>query len=199
MTRDLYIDRTAEALGVSVESVRREASGRGAVRTRPAHEAAPEQEYDVDLHRRLPERDLLRVMLHAPEWRSRIREALPDVDILPKPEGDLLMLVADADESMPLTDLMLQVAGAGRLALAELIEQGLGEQNVDAIVVGALGLIESRRLADKKRAVSRQITVAAEDEKVKLLEEKVALNRESRKLNTREWNVLRRGGDSGAG
>jgi hypothetical protein len=31
------------------------------------------------------------------------------------------------------------------------------------------------------------------------LEEKVALNRESRKHNTREWNVIRRGGKSGAG
>ena len=110
-----------------------------------------------------------------------------------------MALVAAVDETKPLADLMVQVDGSARVVLAALIQQGLGEQNIDAIVVGALGLLESRFLETKKRAVSRRITVAAEDEKVKLLEEKVALNRESRKLKTREWNVLRRGGNSGAG
>jgi hypothetical protein len=124
---------------------------------------------------------------------------LPGTGELHQPEGDLISLVAGADEKVTPSDLLLQVEGPGRVVLAELIEMGLGEENVDAIVIGALGLIESRRLEQKKRAVSRRITVAPEDEKVKLLEEKVALNRESRKLNTREWNVLRRGGNRGAG
>jgi hypothetical protein len=43
------------------------------------------------------------------------------------------------------------------------------------------------------------MAVADEAQKIKLLEKKAALNRESRKLNTPEWNVIRRGGKHGAG
>lgn len=200
VTRDLYVSRTAESLGVSVESVRRETSGRMSSGSR-SRVRPPEQDSDgaVEDPRSIPERELLRVMLHAPEWRPRVIESLSDVVNLHQPEGDLMALVAAVDDMTPLADLMVQVDGSARMLLAELIQQGLGEQNVDAIVAGALNLLASRSLAVRKRAVSRRITVAAEDEKVKLLEEKVALNRESRKLNTCEWNVFRRGGNSGAG
>jgi len=201
VTQDLYIDRTADALGVSVESVRREASGRRSMsaRKQPRGPEAESQFSERESSKRIPECDLLRVMLHAPEWRARIGESISDFGELHQPEGDLMVLVMAAEEATPLTDLLVQVDGAARIVLANVIEVGLGEQNVDAIVAGALSLLESRRLEAKKRAVSRRITVAAEDEKVKLLEEKVALNRESRKHNTREWNVIRRGGKSGEG
>jgi hypothetical protein len=118
---------------------------------------------------------------------------------LHQPEGELIELALAVEETTPLTDLLIRVDGDARIALAELIEVGLGEQNIDAIVAGAIGLIESRRLEEKKRAVSRRITVASEEEKIRLLEEKLALNRESKKHGTREWNVIRRGGKSGAG
>jgi len=200
VTRDLYVSRTAESLGVSVESVRREAAGRTTTRSRsPSRRPDLASAGAANGSRSIPERDLLRVMLHAPKWRSRVIELLPAAVGLHQPEGDLMALVAAVDETTPLADLMVQVDGSARMVLAELIQQGLGEQNVDAIVVGALGLLESHHLEVKKRDVSRRITVASEDEKIKLLEEKIALNRESRKLNTREWNVLRRGGNSGAG
>jgi DNA primase len=200
VTKDLYVSRSAEALGVSVESVMREAVGRRSSGSR-SQVTAPEQlsEGAAESSRSIPERELLRVMLHSPEWRSRVIESLPAEVKLHQPEGDLMTLVSGFDETVPLADVMLQVDGVARKLLADLIEQGLGEQNIDAIVVGALGLLESRHLESKKRAVSRRITVAGEEEKVKLLEEKVALNRESRKLKTHEWNVIRRGGNSGAG
>jgi DNA primase len=201
VTQDLYIDRTAEALGVSVESVRRESSGRRSTGAR-GYGTGPRQQaesYRDESSRRIPERDLLRVLLHAPEWRKRVAELLEATDELHQPEGDLIALVLAAEDTTPVTDLLIQVDGVARMVLADLIELGLGEQNIDAIVAGALSLIESRRLEAKKRAVSRRITVAAEDEKIRLLEEKVELNRESRKHKAREWNVIRRGGKSGAG
>jgi uncharacterized protein YjcR len=54
-------------------------------------------------------------------------------------------------------------------------------------------------LNEKKRTVTRKIAVASEEEKVELLREKAALNVESRKLRTHDWNVIRRGGKTGAG
>jgi len=203
VTRDLYVSRTAEALGVSAESVRREAeTGRrgtsGPVSAVSRASAAP-----ADLTspgcRAIPERELLRVMLHAPEWRRRIGELLPEPDSLHQPEGELIQLVAGAEPDTKAHEFLSFTDGNKRMLVAGLIDQGLGERNVDAIVEGALNRLESRPLRERKRAVSREIAVAAEDEKIRLLEEQTALSRESRKLNTHEWNVIRRGGDTGAG
>ena len=200
VTRDLYVSRTAESLGVSVESVRREASHHTSSGPRSAVRSPVEESEEAPGgFRSIPERELLRVMLHAPQWRSRVIEALPDTEHLHQPESDLIALVGAVEDTQPVADLMVRVDGPARILLAELIRQGLGEQNVDAIVVGALGQIESRLLDIKKRDVTRRITGAAEEEKIKLLQEKVVLNRESRKLNTRHWNMLHRGGKSGAG
>jgi DNA primase len=203
VTRDLYVSRTAEALGVSGESVRREAetgrrgtSGSGSARSRasaaPTDSAAPSG-------RAIPERELLRVMLHAPEWRRRIGDLLSEPGSLHQPEGELIQLVAGAEPDAKAHEFLSLTDGKQRTLVAGLIDQGLGEKNVDAIVEGALNRLENRPLRERKRAVSREIAVAAEDEKVRLLEEKTALSRKSRKLNTPEWNVIRRGGDTGAG
>jgi DNA primase len=198
VTRDLYVNRAAEALGISSETVKREASSKAYSGAQARATGTAQSDVGTESHGGNPERELLRVVLHSPEWRSRVVESLPDQAALRQPEGGLIELVAAFDKTKPITDMLLQVEGHSRAVLAELIQKGLGERNVDAIVAGALSLIESRRLAAQKRAVSRRITVAPEEEKVKLLEEKVALTQQSRKLNTREWNVIRRGGKSGA-
>ncbi|UCG86138.1 MAG: DNA primase [Gemmatimonadota bacterium] len=205
VTRDLYVGRTAEALGVSRESVEREAAPRGGMRVAAARADARESSYDRERPGRRrsgggsPERELLRVMLHEPEWRSRIRESLPsDVQFL-EPEGRLLGMLAAAPAEVSAAEILEGVDGAARTVLSDLIGQGLGEGNVDAIVEGALRRLEHRLLNEKKRAVARKIAVASEEEKVKLLREKAALNVESRKLRTHDWNVIRRGGRTGAG
>ncbi len=200
VTRDLYLSRTAEVLGVSRESVGREVeSGAGRIdltRSRVSRDSDRLPGYR-DL-RASPERELLRVMLHAPEWRVRIEEALPTVS-LREPEGELLAMVAATDADTQGSDLLNGVDGEARVLFAELIEQGLGETNVDAIVGGALNRLRSRKIAAKKRAVEREMTVVPEEEKVALLRKKVALNRESRELGTSEWNVIRRGGKGSEG
>jgi len=202
VTRDLYVSRTAEALGVSRESVQREVESgppRATAGPRQARGTFEPLSQERPQHgRSLPERELLRVMLHAPEWRVRVVELIADRAGLRQPEADLIDLVA-ADYERTANEMLELVDGERRVLLAELIAQGLGEKNVDAIVEGALNRLESRTLGEKKRAVLRDMAVASEAEKVKLLEKKAALNRESRKLNTPEWNVIRRGGKPRAG
>ncbi len=203
VTRDLYVGRTAESLGISRESVEREA--------RPL-ENAYRSEQSGPIVDRVPleaprtrgkggssERDLLRVMLHAPEWCSRIKELLPKEVRLREPEGRLLGVVADLQqEEDGVAGVLDVVDGEARTVVVELLDQGLGEENIDAIVDGALRRLENRTLDERKRAVTRQIAVASEDEKIKLLKEKAALNVESRKLKTHDWKVIRRGGKTGA-
>jgi DNA primase len=202
VTRDLYVSRTAEALGVSGESVRREAEtgrrGSGPV-SATSRASAARADSTPSSARAIPERELLRVMLHAPEWRQRIGDLVPETGSLHQPEGELIQLVAGAEPDTRAHEFLSFTEGNKRMLVAGLIDQGLGEGNVDAIVEGALNRLENRPLRERKRAVSREIAVAAEDEKIRLLEEKTALSRESRKLNTSEWNVIRRGGDTGAG
>ena len=205
VTRDLYVSRTAEALAVSRESVQREVDLRPHKSAdsfpggRATAESGAKREVAQYHPRTLPERDLLRVMLHAPEWRGRVVEIAAAVGLgMRELEANLIQLVGTETERSPHEFLDL-VDGEGRVVLGDLVEQGLGEENVDAIVEGAFNRLESRALAEKKRAVSRKMAVATEEEKVELLEKKAALNREARKLNTPEWNVIRRGGKTGAG
>ena len=205
VTHDLYVGRTAEALGISRESVEREATLRNATRLR-ADRAGPRQP-GIDAMSSegsrsaggSPERELLRVMLHAPQWRRRIEESLPRGVRFQEPEGRLLGVLSAAQAEVTAAEILEAVDGAARTVLAELVGQGLGEGNVDAIVEGALRSLENRMLNEKKRAVARKIAVASEEEKVKLLQEKAALNVESRKLRIHDWNVIRRGGKTGAG
>jgi DNA primase len=206
VTRDLYVSRAAEALGVSRESVERESRERKRPRTLGSNADQAVRTDDDDaaaVHRRVhlasPERELVRVMLHSPGWRGRIRESLPESVQLVEPEGELIKIIAGVQEQTGAGEILESVEGMARAVVAELLRQGLGEENVDAIVEGALRRLENRALNEQKRAVTRKIAVATEEEKVKLLQEKVALNVESRKLETPDWNVIRRGGKTGAG
>jgi DNA primase len=205
VTRDLYVGRTAEALGISRESVEREAVPRGGTLLSGPRADGREPPYtQVGPNKRpftgaSPERELLRVMLHVPQWRSRIAESLPREVRLREPEGRLVGVLSAAQTEIGAAEMLEAVDGEERTVLAELIAQGLGEENVDAIVEGALCSLEQRMLNEKKRTVTRKIAVASEEEKVELLREKAALNVESRKLRTHDWNVIRRGGKTGAG
>ena len=205
VTRDLYVSQAAEALGVSRESVARESQERKRPRMTIPHADETDTtggEHAVDQRRRVshasPERELLRVMLHSPGWRSRIRESLPDSVRLVEPEGELIKMIAEVQEEAGAGEILESVDGIARAVVTELLRQGLGEGNVDAIVEGALRRLENRSLNEQKRAVTRKIAVATEEEKVRLLQEKAALNVESRKLDTQDWNVIRRGGKTGA-
>ncbi|UCD23387.1 MAG: DNA primase [Gemmatimonadota bacterium] len=201
VTRDLYVSRAAEALGVSRESVERETreQKRSPAIKSSADEVVGRADSRLRQSHSSPERELLRVMLHSPGWRSRIRESLPESVRLVEPEGELIKIIAEVQEKTGAGEILESVDGIARAVVAELLRQGLGEENVDAIVEGALRRLENRSLNAKKRAVARKIAVATEEEKIELLREKAALNVESRKLETPDWNVIRRGGKTGAG
>jgi DNA primase len=202
VTRDLYVTRTAEALGVSRESVLHEARPRRPADRVDYRESSPALDGESQgMRRQRPsaERELLRVILHAPEWRARVKESLPAVEYIHEPERELIGLLAEAGPEAGSGEFVDLVDGEARTVLLELLQQGLGEENVDAIVEGAIRRLENRSLAQKKRAVARQIAVASEEEKIELLKQKAALNIESRKLRTPDWNVIRRGGGTGAG
>ncbi len=196
VTRDLYIGRTAEALGVSHQSVLREAqAGWGWSRSRDAgrEPAAPAPRSEMRSGGG-PERDLLRVMLREPEWRSRVSEQLEDMAVRGDLQRQLLDLLAGAGPKASASELLDQVDGEARTLLSELLAEEWGELDVDAIVEGALRKIESRPVEERLQAIDRQITVASEADKMELTREKESLSRQIAELNPARWKVILKSG-----
>ena len=86
VTRDLYVTRAAEMLGITAASVRAE------IGSPPAHRTQGEPRQRGGVLRRgraggmSAERNLTRVMVHEPGWRSRIAEQVPDPSVLGDPD-----------------------------------------------------------------------------------------------------------------
>ena len=193
VTRDLYVNRAAEALGISRESVQQELeSGRWSA-PRPQHAAGPGVDDAPQPRRRSvrrPERDLLRIMLHEPGWRERIVERLVELESEDTPERRLLEHVGGLDAKVMGGEVLNHVAPEERGLVTELLVQQWGDLNVDAMVDGALRKIESRAIVVQLRAIDRQITVASEEEKVELTQQKESLSRRIASLDPGHWNVI---------
>jgi DNA primase len=201
VTRDLYTGRVAEALGITRESVVREIEQ--GIRMRPA--AAPYVAGGADAPERVnhagpgggrPERDLVRVLVHVPEWRSRIAEQLPAREYVKEPEATLLDALAGVAAEGAVALLLQQLEAEPRTLLAALLEEPWGAVDVDAVVAAALTRLESRPLERELRELDRRIPLAAEADKPELLKRKDALSRQLSKMNPARWNVIRRGRSS---
>ena len=192
VTRDLYIARAADALGVTTQSIAQEVVGRG-YNPRPKRRVAP-LEPSGDLHRRGPERELLRVLVHEPAWRSRIAERLAHFEERSGTLSELVNFVAGSSPEASGGDLLPQVEGEARALLATLLAEPWGPIDSAAIVEGALGKMESRQLLRRVEAIDRKIPVASEDEKVVLTKEKGVLSRQIAKLDPSRWGIIQRHG-----
>ncbi len=195
VTRDLYVGRCVEALGVSRESLHQEIEGgrwrapAPATPTRPAGGQSPRARWKPR-----PEQDLLRIMLRSPAWRPRIAELLEKLDKGTGVEWDLLHMVAGAGEGVSDGELLEATDDAeGRALLARLLDEPSGALAEDATVDAALGKIESRALEDRLHAIDRRIVVASDEEKATLAREKETLSKRIRLLNPSRWNVIKKG------
>ena len=195
VTRDLYVSRVSEALGVSRESVAREMADRPRREMRPPS-APPEPPVDDGVPRRPrrpgPERDLLRVMVHETDMRERIDELVTDRSILREPDATLFAVLAEAPPEEPLGALLETLAGDAHTVLAELLEAQWGELDVNALVTGAVNRLDARRLERELKELERKIPLATEDEKPALAKRVDTLSREIARLNPGRWNVIRR-------
>ncbi|MBE0592083.1 MAG: hypothetical protein IH616_06755, partial [Gemmatimonadales bacterium] len=199
VTRDLYVARCGEALGVSRESLLQEVDGG---RWHPPSGSVSPPRERPDPERRAPrgrpgatqpEHDLLRIMLRAPRWRPLIHGQLENV-----PKGDtaawrLLEVVAQADPKVGVGELMETVDSEERVLLARLADEPSGDLQEDATVEAALRRIEARVLEARLREIDRSIVLADEDGKLALAREKEDIGKRMRLLNPSRWNVLTKG------
>ncbi len=193
VTRDLYVGRAAEALGVSRGSIEGELGG---ARRAPAPrvEAAPAAA--GPRHPATgPLADLLRVMVHEPEWRARIAEQVTDRAALPEPARTLMEALAGAGDAAA-AELLPRLEGPARALLEDLLGEPWGPLQLDALVEGAMNRLDSRRLEAELEQIERALPFAGETEKTDLMRQADTLSRQIRRLNPARWNVIRTGRSS---
>jgi DNA primase len=187
VTRDLYVGRVAEALGVSRGVIEGELGAAPAPRRAPAPPAAGAAGQLSGAVR-----DLLRVMVHEPEWRSRIAEQWADRSDLGE-AGRAVFEALAREPAAPAAEVASRLSGEAQALLAGLLAEPWGPPDVDALVDGALRRLDSRRLEAELERIERALPFAPEAEKPDLMRRADSLSKQIRTLNPARWNVMRTG------
>lgn len=192
--RDLYVSRVAQALGVAPSSIEGELR---MVRDQPAARAPVGAQAPRAAGRTVgPERDLLRVMVHQPEWRGRIAGQLVDRSMLGEPARRVFEVVAAAGGA-PAADLTGGLEGDAKDLLLELLGEPCEGMELDPMVDGALNSLESRRLRAELDELRRTMPFKPAEEQSEVLRRVESLTRQINKLSpAANWNVIRKGRSS---
>ncbi|GBD33007.1 DNA primase [bacterium HR33] len=195
VTRDLYIARVSEVLGVSADTVRREvAAGRPPFSATEPRRAANQGARAADL-KSGPERELLRVLVHAPEWRSRIKSLVADRSDWPQAAAEVFDRVAELGDR-PAGEALLSLEGRARALLEELLSEAWGPPGIDALVEAAINRLEGRRLRAELERVQQSLPFVPESEKLQLVERVRALRDRIAVLDKGHWGIIRAGRSS---
>ena len=196
VTRDLYITRAAEALGITAESIRPEVGSREGRRryTQPVEEGKIPQRGRAGSMS--AERNLTRVMVHEPGWRSRIAEQVPDPSVLGDPDRVLFEYLAMQPDDVTGSEMLSHVEGEARTVLAGVLEEALGEIDVDALVAGSLNHLRGRGIESELETLRRHMAVAPEEDKPGIVQQINSLSRQLAVLKPGRWNVIRTGRSS---
>jgi DNA primase len=186
VTRDLYVGRAAEALGVSRGSIEGELGDAHRAPARrvamPAAPAGPRRPTTGPLA------DLLRVMVHEPAWRARIAEQLTDRATLPDPARQLLEALAGAGDASA-AEILSQLGEPARALLLELLAEPWGPLELGALVEGALNRLDSRRLEVERERIARGLPFASAAEQDDDLRQVDVLSRQIREKNPGRWKL----------
>jgi hypothetical protein len=142
------------------------------------------------------ERNLTRVLVHEPQWRSRIVEQIDDPSVLGEPDRALFEYLSIQPADVTGAEMLAHVEGAARTVLESVLEEGWGEMDVDALVAGSLNHLRSRSIEKKLEHLRRHMAVAPEDEKPGIVQEIDSLSRKLSSLKPGRWNVIRTGRSS---
>lgn len=185
--RDLYVTRASESLGITPDSIRREADAR---RDRPVRRPREHGEGAVtDRTRGRWERHLLRIMVHEPTWRARVADLVGDDAEWPEPHRTLFRLLREQPEDVPAGEIAGLVDGNAQAVLLELLDEPWGELDVDAEVIGAINKLESRRLDAERQELLRQLPLAGEADKPSLAMRLGENRRKRSRIDPASWSV----------
>ena len=161
ITRELYVARVAEVAGIRKDALDRElvleTKQPEGVRP-PGVPSAPIAPREAGAR---AERHLVRLLLAGEPWKSRVLELTePGRFEDPSYRAIVEAVVRDRMDSLDSTDAWV---------LERLRAEGLGEPNRDDLLVGSLNWMEGRQLAREVERLEREIPLASEEEKMKLI------------------------------
>ncbi len=198
LLRDLYVSRTSEVAGISVETITRELDApppRGAGPGRPKTEQAARDGGRAASPTRpaprvsgpLAERELVRVLLHL---RRYVEAAAERVD--PEAFADpiyraIFERLAVLDPDAPIDELALTLDDRGIEVLQELLEETGGLDRAAETVDASINDFARRRIGARMTEIDRYLPLAGAAEKDDLIREKRRLAAELQALGRPRW------------
>jgi len=190
ITRELYVSRAAEAIGVRKDVLEREVGGQ-AVRRSGGRDDAPTAR-PPDRPTAFPasaEKALLLLMLEGDPWKSRVVEAVDPGEFEFPPYRAVFESVAD--------DAVLALDDASARAYEQLKAEGLGGRDPNEMYERAVNWLEARRLERQLEQLDERLPFESPEEQASLVAEKRRVFDELRKRYPRYKIAARRRGAPG--
>jgi DNA primase len=196
LLRDLYISRTSEVAGISVEAVAREvdaAATRGAAakERRKGDRADERQRPQTREIRRVAgphaERELVRVLLHQRRYVEAAAERV-DPDAFADPTYRAIFeRLASLDPDAPIDELALALDDQAIEVMQQLLEENGGLDHAAETVDASINDFARRRIGARMTEIDRFLPLAGADEKDDLIREKRRLAAELQALGRPRW------------
>lgn len=201
ITRSLYLARAAEVIGIATDVLERE------VRSSPARQpadapkpAAQGRAPDRADQRRTTsrerfttgsaaERELVRVLLHRRQNIARVVERLPGARFREPALGEIFAaLTAHPDATIESLAATLQDAAVARVD--ELLAQDRGLDDPVRVIDDCIAMLKRRDLGDRLTEIDRELPLASDKEKDRLMDQKRQLMTEIRGLGGGRWKTF---------
>ena len=183
ITRDLYVSRAAEVVGVRKDVLEREAGGGMRDAARGSDPRIPHPASRIPLPD-LPsnaEKALLLLMLHSPEWESRVVDAVDAENFTSAPYRAVFESVVEKAPER-LDEVSARV-------LERLHQEGLGGGSPDAIFESAIASIEADRISREIERIKGELPLVSGDEQLRRVQELQQLVAE-RNAERPTWQIV---------
>jgi len=199
ITRGLYLARAAESVGVSRDVLEREVQQAG--RREPARETqappdrpaarAGERRRSMTSEGASAERELIRLLLHRRQHMEAVAEYV-GADSFREPALAQIFSRLLEQPEIGVDDL---AAGVDDDAIAVLDELSSSDGGLDVparIIQDCVAVLKQRPLSEEIDDIDRQLPLADDEEKTRLMQRKQHLTREIKALGGRRWKSVRR-------
>lgn len=189
VTRDMYVTRTAESLGITAESVRREI-GQGPSRTFDRVTHAPDVGGAPPRMSGKREKEILFAAVHAPLVRSGLRDALPPEVNFTEAERALFDFVVAQPDDIIGHALCAGLSGPELAVLQQVLQMAFRkDMDIGALLEASLTQIQGRTRDAAIKEIKDNISLASKDEKNSMFEKQVVLVKERNRENPRGWKL----------
>lgn len=197
ITRGLYLARAAESINVSRDVLERELRQGGRPAPRPAAPAPTDVASRTGERRRSfsaeglsAERELVRLLLHRRQHVEAVAEYLGADSFREPTLAQIFSLLLESPD-IGVEELAASLADESIPVLNELSASDGGLTLPARIIQDCVAVLKQRPLSEEIDRIDRQLPLADEEEKTKLVRRKQQLTREITALGGRRWKSVR--------